>query len=67
VHVDQSLPRQAAQPQEEWDRCLLRILGEAAGQVEERFLENVGRVNAAVQPPIEAQANHLPQPQPVAQ
>ena len=60
------LAGQDAEPEEERN---LRVLGELAGppgEVDERFLENVGRVEPALQAAVEAEPDHPLEPLAVA-
>ena len=58
VQIDELLPGQQPQPQEERQRRPGGPLGEAAGVVGIGVLEDVGRVDAALQAQVEAEPDH---------
>ena len=62
VLVHQPLAGQEPEPEEERHRGILEILRQPPGRIEARLLEDVGRVDPALQPPVEPQGDHATQP-----
>jgi hypothetical protein len=62
VQEQQRLAGQEAEPEERGQGRPGEVLRGAAGDLEVGLLEDVGRVEPPPQPPVEAEADHLPQP-----
>ena len=60
--VDQGLGDDQPEPEEERHRAFARIVGDAAGGVEEGFLEDVVGVDPPLEPAVEPDPNHPPEP-----
>jgi hypothetical protein len=61
VEFEELLAGQEAQPERERHPGRAEVLGQPAGSFDEGFLDDVGRVDARLQPPVESQADHAPQ------
>jgi len=66
MQSEQLLAGNKSQPQEERHGGLLQILGPALECFDIRFLDNVGSIDPALQPAVEAQRDHSAQPVAVA-
>jgi hypothetical protein len=64
--VDQLLCGELPQPEIELHRRLGRIVGQTAGGFDHRFLDDVRGIDPAIEPTVEPQADHVPQPVAVA-
>ena len=62
----QPLPGHQPQPEEERHLALGQVSGQLLGDVEIRLLEHVGGVDPPLEPAVEPQPHHLPQPFAVA-
>jgi hypothetical protein len=62
VQPQQLLPGEEAQPEEERHRPLGQVLGQAVGGLQVGILDDVGGVDAALQPAVQAQGDHAAQP-----
>ena len=62
VLVQQPLAGQEPEPEEERHRRVLAVLRQPAGRIEARLLDDIRRVDAPLQPAVEAQGDHAPQP-----
>ena len=60
--VHQPLAGQEPEPEEERHRGVLVVFRQPPGRVEARLLDDVGRVDPPLQPPVEAQGDHATQP-----
>ena len=62
MQVDQLLAGQRTQSEVERQRRSASIFRESPGEIEVCLLEDIRRIEPAVQAAVEAQAHHLPQP-----
>jgi hypothetical protein len=62
VQDQQPLAGEETQPQEERHRWLAHVLRQSSPGFQVRLLENVGGVDPPLQPLVEAQGHHAPQP-----
>src|SRR4051794_14240082 len=62
VLVLQALAGEKPEPEEERHRAVLVVFRQPPGRIEARLLDDIGRVNPPLQPPVEAQCDHATQP-----
>ena len=61
MNLPKPLPGDEPQPEVRAEGAFLGVLGQPLCQVEISFLQNVGRVDSALETAIEPQPDHLPQ------
>ena len=65
VLLREPLTGDQSQPQVGGNGAVSRVVGQPGGQVEIGLLEDVGRVDPSLEPAVQPQPDHLPQPRPV--
>ena len=66
VQSHQPLARDQAEPEENRHPGILPVLGGTLGHIQVRLLQDVGRVETPLEPPIHPELHHPPQPVPVS-
>ena len=62
VRIDQLLTRDVTQPEVEGERPVRQIIRKSSSRFEQGILQDIRLVDPALEPPVEAEANHLLEP-----
>lgn len=66
MELGNSLSGNQSEPQKEWNRWVGKILGNASRRFELRILNDIGRIDSTLKPPVEPQRDHTAKPISVA-